>query len=255
MRFDDMRFSAGVACCRFGRRLRLRAGDRCRSRAGARRRRVALDGSGGAGSAEGRLPRRASASGGARRDPRRLPRPDRRHLCRMGRPGSHRVIAPWTLIDGRQSAAAFADAIARGRSPTCTARRYRARSSSRRDCSRRTVSAARARSSTSPATGRTTWASRCCKCARSVLERGITINGLPIMLHADYLGGYSIPNLDVYYEDCVIGGPGAFLVTVEIDRPHRRGDPAQAGAGDRRSAAEDHAGADSSRSASRASIA
>ena len=52
-----------------------------------------------------------------------------------------------------------------------------------------------------------------------VLERGITINGLPIMIHADYFGGYSISNLDVYYEDCVIGGPGAFLLTVEsIDR-------------------------------------
>jgi hypothetical protein len=39
------------------------------------------------------------------------------------------------------------------------------------------------------------------------------------MIHADVFSGYSIPNLDVYYEDCVIGGPGAFLVTVEsIDR-------------------------------------
>jgi hypothetical protein len=47
-----------------------------------------------------------------------------------------------------------------------------------------------------------------------VLRRGIIINGLPIMLNADYSGGYSIPNLDVYYEDCVIGGPGAFLLTV-----------------------------------------
>jgi hypothetical protein len=55
----------------------------------------------------------------------------------------------------------------------------------------------------------------------SVLERGITINGLPIMLHdtVDYFGAYSIADLDIYYEDCVIGGPGAFLITVEnIDR-------------------------------------
>jgi hypothetical protein len=53
----------------------------------------------------------------------------------------------------------------------------------------------------------------------SVIARGITINGLPIMIHADYFSGYSIPELDVYYEDCVIGGPGAFLVTVDsIDR-------------------------------------
>jgi hypothetical protein len=27
-------------------------------------------------------------------------------------------------------------------------------------------------------------------------------------------GPYAIKNLDVYYEDCVIGGPGAFLIPV-----------------------------------------
>jgi hypothetical protein len=48
----------------------------------------------------------------------------------------------------------------------------------------------------------------------AVLARGITINGLPIIVNANYMGGYSIPDLDIYYEDCVIGGPGAFLITV-----------------------------------------
>ena len=46
-----------------------------------------------------------------------------------------------------------------------------------------------------------------------VSASGITINGLPILVKAPF-GPYSIPNLDVYYEDCVIGGPGAFLITV-----------------------------------------
>jgi hypothetical protein len=46
-----------------------------------------------------------------------------------------------------------------------------------------------------------------------VLRAGITINGLPIMIKRP--GGFaSISNLDVYYEDCVIGGFGAFLVVV-----------------------------------------
>jgi hypothetical protein len=48
----------------------------------------------------------------------------------------------------------------------------------------------------------------------TVLADGITINGLPIMMKA-YDGFYSIPDLDTYYEDCVIGGPGAFIVTVQ----------------------------------------
>jgi hypothetical protein len=47
-----------------------------------------------------------------------------------------------------------------------------------------------------------------------VIGSGITINGLPIMIKAP--GGFaSISNLDVYYEDCVIGGPGAFLIVVQ----------------------------------------
>jgi uncharacterized protein YqkB len=46
-----------------------------------------------------------------------------------------------------------------------------------------------------------------------ILDAGITINGLPIMIKR--MGGlFSIDNLDVYYEDCVIGGFGAFLVVV-----------------------------------------
>lgn len=47
----------------------------------------------------------------------------------------------------------------------------------------------------------------------SITSAGITINGLPLMVKAPF-GAYSIPNLDVYYEDCVIGGPGAFLIPV-----------------------------------------
>jgi hypothetical protein len=47
-----------------------------------------------------------------------------------------------------------------------------------------------------------------------VLRKGITINGLPIMLKTPLASMIDVPDLDVYYEDCVIGGPGAFLVPV-----------------------------------------
>ena len=47
-----------------------------------------------------------------------------------------------------------------------------------------------------------------------VLAAGITINGLPIMLKRPYIGTMDIENLDVYYEDCVIGGPGAFVIPI-----------------------------------------
>jgi len=48
----------------------------------------------------------------------------------------------------------------------------------------------------------------------AALEKGIIINGLPIMVKEP---SYSIDieNLDLYYEDCVIGGPGAFIMTIK----------------------------------------
>jgi hypothetical protein len=47
------------------------------------------------------------------------------------------------------------------------------------------------------------------------LEKGITINGLPIMLKRPTPGTMDIENLDVYYEDCVIGGPGSFVIPIK----------------------------------------
>jgi hypothetical protein len=47
---------------------------------------------------------------------------------------------------------------------------------------------------------------------RAVAE-GIVINGLPIINDRPNVYGYPpFPDLDLYYEDCVIGGPGAFMV-------------------------------------------
>jgi hypothetical protein len=47
-----------------------------------------------------------------------------------------------------------------------------------------------------------------------ILRKGITINGLPILLKEPLTSMIDLPELDVYYQDCVIGGPGAFLVPV-----------------------------------------
>lgn len=47
---------------------------------------------------------------------------------------------------------------------------------------------------------------------RAVSE-GVIINGLPIINgRADAEGNLPLPDLDQYYRDCVIGGPGAFTV-------------------------------------------
>ena len=49
----------------------------------------------------------------------------------------------------------------------------------------------------------------------AALEKGITINGLPIMVKEPSYSTMDIDNLDFYYEDCVIGGPGSFVVSVK----------------------------------------
>ena len=48
------------------------------------------------------------------------------------------------------------------------------------------------------------------------MAEGITINGLPIMTRVGWPTGlYSISDLDLYFRDCVIGGPDAFIVVVK----------------------------------------
>jgi hypothetical protein len=49
----------------------------------------------------------------------------------------------------------------------------------------------------------------------AAVEKGIVINGLPIMVKEPSYSTMDIDNLDFYYEDCVIGGPGAFVVTIK----------------------------------------
>ena len=47
------------------------------------------------------------------------------------------------------------------------------------------------------------------------LVKGIVINGLPIMVKEPSYSTMDIDNLDFYYEDCVIGGPGSFVIAIK----------------------------------------
>ncbi len=49
----------------------------------------------------------------------------------------------------------------------------------------------------------------------AALAKGVVINGLPIMVKEANFATMDIENLDYYYEDCVIGGPGAFVVPIK----------------------------------------
>jgi hypothetical protein len=46
------------------------------------------------------------------------------------------------------------------------------------------------------------------------VKQGIVINGLPLMTNGGMTSVYDVDDLDVYYTDCVIGGPGAFMIPV-----------------------------------------
>ncbi|MEM7732516.1 MAG: DUF1194 domain-containing protein [Pseudomonadota bacterium] len=48
----------------------------------------------------------------------------------------------------------------------------------------------------------------------TVLSKSITINGLPLMTNEEFVSFWDIEDLDVYYRNCVIGGPGSFMIPV-----------------------------------------
>lgn len=48
----------------------------------------------------------------------------------------------------------------------------------------------------------------------ALVADGIVINGLPLMTRGGMATGFEIPDLDRYYADCVVGGPGSFVIPV-----------------------------------------
>jgi hypothetical protein len=124
------------------------------------------------------------------------------------------VLLPWTVIDGPESAAAVADRL-RG-APYRRAQRTSisgAIDNSMRQFAdngfnglRRVIDV----SGDGPNNdGRPVEQAR-----EEALKQGVTINGLPLVGIRPYRGYADIPNLDIYYEDCVIGGDGAFMVSI-----------------------------------------
>jgi hypothetical protein len=131
-------------------------------------------------------------------------------------PYDQRIVVPWRLIDGPEAADAFVNEIARApyrrasrtsiasalefAKPLFDASGYRG---VRRVID---VSGDGANNSGNPVT----------MVRDDVVAAGITINGLPIMLKRPNSFTMDIEDLDIYYEDCVIGGPGAFVIPIRL---------------------------------------
>jgi hypothetical protein len=130
--------------------------------------------------------------------------------------GSHhqQIIVPWQLIDGPESADAFSAAIGRARytrqsrTSISTALLFAAPlfdGSGFRGIRRVIDVSGDGVNNNGPLV----------TVARDeVLAKGITINGLPIVLKRPNASTMDIAQLDVYFEDCVIGGPGAFVIPI-----------------------------------------
>jgi hypothetical protein len=123
------------------------------------------------------------------------------------------VVVPWTIIDGPQTASAFAEKLVEA--PTRRGRKTSIAAAI--DASVAFIEQAPVRamkkvidvSGDGPNNdGRFVTQAR-----DDALAKGIGINGLPLTLKPS--GYLDIDNLDRYYKDCVIGGPGAFLIPVK----------------------------------------
>ena len=123
-----------------------------------------------------------------------------------------KVIVPWTILDNPESLMAFADKIA----STPLRRAQRTSISGAIDFSVRLLEESGVEAMRQvidiSGDGPNNQGRGVVQARDEALAKGITINGLPIMLRKP--GYLDIPELDVYYKDCVIGGQGAFTVPV-----------------------------------------
>lgn len=126
-----------------------------------------------------------------------------------------RVVVDWTLVGTEDEARAVAAVIAAGTGGTL-----------RRTSISQGLRFARGRFDDSPFTahrrvidvsgdGPNNQGPPVTEARDAIVAEGITINGLPIMTDEAVDGLWAVPRLDLYYRDCVIGGPGAFVVPVE----------------------------------------
>jgi hypothetical protein len=123
------------------------------------------------------------------------------------------VVVPWTIIDGPEGGSEFADRLAHAP----INRIWRTSISGAIEAGSRLLDGAGVEpvrrvidiSGDGPnSSGPTPTLAR-----DAAVARGTTINGLPIMLKRP-TGYGDMEHLDLYYRDCVIGGPGAFMMPV-----------------------------------------
>lgn len=133
----------------------------------------------------------------------------------MGRDQSQRVIVPWTMVRTSQEAAAVANRIetfydgSLRRTSISGALDYAVRDFAENEFQglHRVIDIS--------GDGPNNQCRAVLDARADALRQRITINGLPLMTQDALSSIWGIPDLDAYYRNCVIGGPGAFLIPVE----------------------------------------
>lgn len=124
------------------------------------------------------------------------------------------VTVGWTLVDGPETASQFAAQVAKAdirhkqRTSIADALRFSAGliATNQYQGLRRVIDIS--------GDGPNNQGGKVTEARDEVLQQGIIINGLPLMMKAEKNTWQAMMNLGDYYEDCVIGGPGAFVVPV-----------------------------------------
>lgn len=129
-------------------------------------------------------------------------------------PATQKIVMPWRVIDGPEAADAVAAEIARA--PTSRASRTSISSAlkfartlfddSGYRGERRVIDVS--------GDGANNSGPLVAPVRDEIVKEGITINGLPLVLKRLNYATMDIEDLDIYYEDCVIGGPGAFVIPI-----------------------------------------
>ncbi|MBQ0822586.1 DUF1194 domain-containing protein [Microvirga sp. HBU67558] len=131
-------------------------------------------------------------------------------------PHVQHVVVPWTVLDDAKDSLSFADRLARA-----PIRRGAGTSIAEAiDFSLGLLSSASFRSSRRvidiSGDGANNQGPLVTEARDRAVARGVTINGLPIMLrHPDRRDDVT---LDAYYRDCVVGGPNAFMIPIRERR-------------------------------------
>ncbi|MXQ14103.1 DUF1194 domain-containing protein [Microvirga makkahensis] len=124
-----------------------------------------------------------------------------------------RILVPWTVIEDSGDAHGFADRLAR----EATRRGGYTSLSAVIDLSVQLLRASGFRAVRQAidisGDGANNQGRNVTKARDEAVAAGMTINGLPIMLKRPS-GAWDIEDLDLYFRDCVIGGPGAFMIPV-----------------------------------------